>query len=93
MTKANDNQMPVEQWLAIRKAEALKIDPKTAEVEWGWGYVLDPYGVKDLPPEARCIGREYWARRPDSDIWVSFDDLPEETCEALQPRCVRFPNL
>ena len=41
----NDNDMPLDQWLAIRKEAGLKIDPATAEVMWTYGYTLDPYGV------------------------------------------------
>jgi hypothetical protein len=35
----------VEEWLAIRKEEGLKIDPDTAEVNWHYAQTLDPYGV------------------------------------------------
>ena len=35
----------VEEWLAIRKEEGLKIDPDTAEVDWVYAQTLDPYGV------------------------------------------------
>ena len=70
----------VEQWLAIRKEAGLKINPKTAEVEWRYAQTLDPYGVyPDLPEECQQVGREYFARSPGSDIWVHFHDLPEET--------------
>src|SRR5262249_38080334 len=34
-----------EAWLAIRKEAGLKIDPQTAEVDWGYALTLDPYGV------------------------------------------------
>ena len=86
MTKAEE--MSVEQWLAIRKEEALKIDPATAEVDWCYAQVVDPYGVcPDLPEEYDCVGRAYFARRPGSDIWVEFGDLPEATREALHHRC------
>jgi hypothetical protein len=71
-------------WLAVRKEAALKIDPTTAKVSCVRGYWLDPYGVEDLPEEYR----EYWDKNwfacaPDSDVWVSFDDLPEEISKAL----------
>jgi hypothetical protein len=80
----DSDEMPVEQWLAIRKEAGLKIDPEIAEVMWGYGQILDPYGVNpDLPDEASCIGRVYFARSPGSDIWVSFYDLPGDTCKAL----------
>lgn len=70
----------VEDWLAIRKEEGRKIDPSTAE--WGLCYaqVVDPYDVySEIPEECDCIGREYFARRPGSEIWVAFSDLSEET--------------
>jgi hypothetical protein len=68
-------------WLAIRKEAGLKIDPETAEVEWTYGNIGDPYGVKALPED--CIGRIYFARSPGSDVWVDFDDLPDATRDAL----------
>ena len=56
-------QITVEEWLAVRRAEGRKIDPATAEVDWRYAQVLDPYGVcPDLPEECDCIGREYFAR-------------------------------
>ncbi len=80
-------QAEIEEWLAIRKAEALKIDPDTAEVHWEYGQTLDPYGVyPELPDEFQQIGREYFARVPGSQIWVSFGDLPEETRDRLWAR-------
>jgi hypothetical protein len=41
-------EMTVEQWLAIRKEAALRIDPETAEVEWIYADIGDPYGVHNL---------------------------------------------
>jgi|RhiMethySRZTD1v2_1073278.scaffolds.fasta_scaffold3639854_1 hypothetical protein len=80
-------QMTVEEWLAVRRAEGRKIDPATAEVDWRYAQVLDPYGVyPDLPEECDCIGREYLARRPGSKIWVEFGDLPDKTCKELWQR-------
>jgi hypothetical protein len=35
--KAAEDRMPVDQWLAIRKEAASKIDPKTAKVTFSWG--------------------------------------------------------
>jgi hypothetical protein len=83
----NDRKMPVEQWLAIRKQEAVRVDPEIALVEWDYGQIFDPYGVDpNLPPEYRCAGRNYFARNRGSYIWVSFHDLPVETCRALYER-------
>jgi hypothetical protein len=72
-------------WQSARKPPT-KIDPETAEVDWQYRHVLDPYEVRDLTPEEMCIGRSYFARAPGSDIWVSFHDLPKETVEALWHR-------
>ena len=74
-----------EQWLSVRKTEALWIDPETAEVFWDYGQVLDPYGVYHLADEEYCIGRNYFARSPGS-VWVSFHDLPEAVRDRLWAR-------
>ncbi len=80
-------ELTVEQWLAIRKEEGLEIDPATAEVDWNYAQTLDPYGVyPELPEEYSQVGRAYFARRPGSDIWVEFGDLPDEIREALWER-------
>ena len=79
----------IEAWLDERKREALLIDPATAEVDWSFEQTLDPYGViPDLPEELQQVGREYFARRPGSDIWVHFDDLPDDVREKLR----KHPN-
>jgi hypothetical protein len=85
---ATSDQLTVEEWLAIRKEAGLIIDPETAEVFWTYARTADPYGVRqDLTEEQRSIvGREYFARSPGSDIWVSFDDLPDSVLEALRQR-------
>jgi hypothetical protein len=76
--------MTVEQWLAIRKKAGLQIDPATAEVDWRYGAVFDPYEIEpDLPEELQVAGRVYFARSPGSEVWVSFDDLSEVTRNAL----------
>ena len=79
-----EDQLTVEQWLQIRKEEGPRIDPETAQVMWWYAQTLDPYGVyPDIPEECNCVGREYFARTPGSDIWVCFGDLPDETRETL----------
>jgi hypothetical protein len=71
--------------LAVRKREALKIDPETAQVDWWYIQTFDPYGVDpDLPDECKQIGRGSFACRPDGDIWVWFGDLPKETRRRLE---------
>jgi len=87
--KTASENAEVEQWLAIRKEAGLKIDPETAEVDWGYGLTLDPYGVRDeweLPEEFHQVGREYWARAPGSDVWVHFGDLPKTVREKIWAR-------
>lgn len=77
-------EMTVREWLAIRKEAGLKIDPETAEVWWTYGQTLDPYGVDpDLPEEYHQVGREYFARASENEVWVAFRDLPEQTRDAL----------
>src|SRR5215467_9325105 len=79
-----EDKLTVEQWLAIRKEAALHIDPQTAEVYFHWGYILDPYGLGfDIPEEAQCVGRLYFARASGSEMWVSFYDLPAAIRDAL----------
>ena len=75
--------IPIEEFLAIRKTEGLKIDARTAEVTWCYAQTLDPYGIYELPEECQQVGREYFARAVGSHIWVCFGDLPQETSEAL----------
>ena len=56
------------------------IDLNTAILHWGWGEIPNVYGVlEDLQEEEKCVGRVYFLRAPDSDIWVHIWDLPEET--------------
>jgi hypothetical protein len=89
MTMTETDQMPVEQWLAIRKEARSKIDPETAEVKFIYA-LTDPYGVgRDIPDESRCSGREYFARSPGRDIWVHFHDLPKATHDALWKKMER----
>jgi hypothetical protein len=73
-----------EAWLAIRKEAGLRIDPETAEVDWEYGQVSDPYELEsNIPDEFYQIGRIYFARAPGSDIWVEFGDLPSGTRREL----------
>jgi hypothetical protein len=38
-------------WLAVRKEAAKHIDAATAEVDWSYREVLDPYGIDPGLPE------------------------------------------
>jgi hypothetical protein len=74
----------IEQWLSFFEEAGRHIDPQTAEVYFHWGYICDPYGLGfDIPEEAQCVGRLYFARAPGSDVWVSFYDLPDAIRDAL----------
>jgi hypothetical protein len=76
-------EMTTEEWLAIRKEAGLRIDPATAKVTWWFAQVVDPYGIYPYDPKADCVGRQYFACSPESDVWVSFHDLPKATVDAL----------
>jgi hypothetical protein len=79
----------------LMKIAGQQIDPATAEVQWDWAQTLDPYGVKEsMPKECDQVGREYFARAPGTSVWVSFDDLPDATREALwnRPRPASKPT-
>lgn len=78
------NDQEREQFRAVRREAGLKIDPETAEFAWIYAQTADPYGIEpELPEEYWQVGREYFARSPGSDVWVSFDDLPDATRDAL----------
>jgi hypothetical protein len=83
------------EFYSMRKKAGLAIDPLTAEVFWSYEHILDPYGIDpDLPEEYQQIGREYFARSPESEIWVWFGDLPEGTRDELwtmHKRQLAFP--
>jgi hypothetical protein len=92
-TMDRSEAVTVQEWLAIRKEAGLKIDPETAKVFWEWGLVLDPYGVLEIEEDGRCIGRSYFARAPESDIWVSFHDVPTEIVTRLWKKVDATPDL
>lgn len=67
-----------------RKEVGLRIDPKTARVFFLFTEMLDEYGDGlDIPEEAHCIGRTYFAVDPVEGIAVARGDLPPETRQAL----------
>jgi hypothetical protein len=84
--KLEESQLAKKQWLALRKDAALRIDPERVEVRWEYGQTLDPYGVESLPEEYSQVGRNYFARSPESDMWVSFYDLPQPVVKRLWDR-------
>jgi len=70
-----------------RRAAGQLLEPPTAEIDWNYAHILDPYGDSlPLLPQEQQIGREYFARAPGSDIWVSVHDLPDATRDAIRKR-------
>jgi hypothetical protein len=88
MSEFEQRQAEYELFKAKRREEGLKIVAETAETTWWHTQVLDPYHFLGelLPRELHCIGRSYFARNPESDIWVEFGDLPDETRDKLHRR-------
>jgi hypothetical protein len=90
-------ELRAREWLAQRAQEAKNINADTAEVTWTYAETFDPYGIGPypLPRTLHQVGREYFARRPGSDIWVWFGDLPDATAKALwkmHGAKLSFPN-
>jgi hypothetical protein len=84
---STEELVEIREWLEICRQEGQNIDPETAEVTFWWTQVLDPYGVYgNLPEECHCGGRSYFACAPGSEMWVCFDDLPEETVTRIWER-------
>jgi hypothetical protein len=77
-------EQELKEFRSVREEAGLKIDPATAEVDWEFAEVADPYGIRpDLPKEYQQVGRVYFARSSKDEIWVWFGDLPEATRDAL----------
>jgi len=87
MSNSRMRDQELSEFQSILREAGRHIDPATAEVEWMYGQILDPYGIDpDLPEEYQQVGRMYFARSPSSDIWVWFGDLPAATRTALWER-------
>jgi hypothetical protein len=88
------NSQEREQYLALVRAAAVKINPATAQVFCEKGWVLDPYRIfKHGDDWEDCYGaHNHFARSPGSDVWVWFGDLPDDTRKALRERMEREPE-
>ena len=75
-----ESQMEAEDLPANQKEAGLKINPETAEVDWV------EFDVSHSYPK---VLREYYARAPESDIWVWFINLPKATETALWEKLKR----
>jgi hypothetical protein len=70
----------IDDLFAARKAEGMKIDPMTAIVVQTYGLNEDPYNFYNLPEDFKSlVDKMYFARAPNSDIWVHSSDSPVET--------------
>jgi hypothetical protein len=84
--------LPVIKYINKRRIEGRKIDARTAKVGWWYREMEDPYNV--FPASyvdseyflryEQMIGREYFAQRPGSKIWLWIGDIPRPTARALQ---------
>jgi hypothetical protein len=82
-------RIKVQHFYALMELAGQQIDPATCEVDWTWAETNDAYGVHPhllLPSELGAPNRQYFACNPGSDIWVSFDELPDATLKALRHR-------
>jgi hypothetical protein len=82
----------VDQFLLDRTEAGKLIDPSIAEIVCTYGQILDPYGVRRVPPEFDCVGRNCFVRNPGSEVWVWDGDLPEATQRALNERPMIEPE-
>ncbi len=81
------SQPEAQGWLAIVKEAGQKLDPETAVAARWYVRALDPYGFCADYPDGWNVGEKAWfARSPESDIWVLFGDCPKATCERLCQR-------
>jgi len=76
---------------AERKEAGRRIDPRNAEVGFWDVEEVDPYGIlESIPPCCSCTIEGQFARSPDSNGWVFFEDLPDATREELSYMVERF---
>jgi hypothetical protein len=73
-----EDKLTVEEWLAIRKEAGLHIDVETAEVDWLYRGVGDPYDITPIPEGKRIFSR---ITGPDGKIFyvapASSSERPE----------------
>jgi hypothetical protein len=61
---------------AARQRAGAVIDPRSAEIMWGWAKVADPYDELDIPDEDSCTARTHYARASGESAWIAFIDIP-----------------
>jgi hypothetical protein len=72
-----------EKLFVSRRHAGLDIDPQTAEVSWRYASVYNPYREFPARRTEYWVQRTYFARSSDSDIWVWFGELLDETQSEL----------
>ena len=79
-------QEEIDAFRAECREEGKRIDPLNCAVLRLHVHVLDPYGVYDLPPEAQCIGADWFVRNLPDGGWVWEHDIPKDIIEAVRAR-------
>jgi hypothetical protein len=90
-----EGKISVEDWFRRIKEEGTRIDPETAIYTDTYAALVDPYGVfGELPEEMHQHQYDWYqfARSPESEIWVEFEDLPEDTRNRILER-IRLGEL
>jgi hypothetical protein len=77
-------EVPTEYLTALRRAAGRLIDPETAEIACHAVGVVDPYG--DLPYHEDNIAKDFFARVPETDLWIVSGDLPKATFHRICKR-------
>lgn len=74
-------------WSRCYDAEALAIDPETAEVSYEYVHMMigDPYEMIYYDGEY-CFGRAYFARNPGSTSRVPMEDLPHSVYNEIMSK-------
>lgn len=67
----------------LYRNEARLIDPETAEIKSENVRYEDPYRLFLDFPKDEILTWQYFARAPGSDVWVAWQDLPQEVEFAL----------
>jgi hypothetical protein len=70
--------------MAMRRAAGKLIEPATAIIHMEWHVTAgDEYGDGIRCDSGYSFKKQWFARDPDLDVWVWFDDLPAATRKAI----------
>ena len=77
----------------LRRQAGRAIDPKTAEAFSTFRQVIDPYNdLSEFTEETYCIGRFWFFKNPDSNVWIWEHDIPNEITDAVGRRLQDEPD-